>query len=107
MTSRIRASAARPGAALATATTATATTMVPGAAALAHTGHGHDDLTAFQGLVHALREPDHLAMIALGLIVIGVASPFVLRAAAWLGRRIAAPVRRALAARARRQGAEG
>lgn len=107
MTSRIRASAARAGAAITAVTTATAATMVTGTAALAHTGHGHDELSTFQGLVHALREPDHLAMIALGVIVIGATSPFVLRAAAWLGRRIAVPVRRALAARAGRQGAEG
>jgi len=102
MTSRIRASVARVRSAAAAATTMTATTV-----ALAHTGHGHDGLSTFQGLLHALREPDHLALIALGLIVIGAASPFVLRASAWLGRRLAGPMRRALAARPERQGAEG
>jgi hydrogenase/urease accessory protein HupE len=107
MTSRIRASVARAGATISTATTATAATMVTSTAALAHTGHGHDGLSTFQGLLHALREPDHLVMIALGVIVIGATSPFVLRAATWLGRRVAVAVRRAIEARAGRQGAEG
>ena len=106
MTSRIRSAMARARAAVTTTAIAAATTTA-GTAAWAHTGHGHDELSTFQGLLHALREPDHLVMIALGLIVIGAASPFVLRAAAWLGRRLAAPMRRALAARAGRQGAEG
>ncbi len=107
MTSRIRANVARAGAAITAVTTATAATMAASTAALAHTGHGHDGLSTFQGLVHALREPDHLVMIALGLVVIGATSPFVLRAAAWLGRRVAAVVRRAIEARPGRQGAEG
>lgn len=82
---------------------AAAASGLAGSAALAHTGQGHDEYGVFEGLRHALREPDHLAMLALAIVVIGVASPFVLRAALWLGRRIAAPVRRALAAR--REGA--
>ncbi len=63
--------------------------------ALAHTGHGHDELSTFEGLLHALREPDHLAMVALGIVIAAVAAPFVLRVAARVGRAIAKTARRA------------
>ena len=63
----------------------------------AHTGHGHDELGFFAGLAHALAEPDHLAMLAAGIVVIALATPFVLRALAWLGRRMAAKARAARA----------
>ncbi|MBL8324088.1 MAG: hypothetical protein JNJ89_03925 [Rubrivivax sp.] len=58
--------------------------------ALAHTGHGHAELSPFEGLVHALREPDHLAMIALGTTLTGVVAPLVLRGLAALRRRLRA-----------------
>jgi hydrogenase/urease accessory protein HupE len=56
--------------------------------ALAHTGHGHQEFSTFDGLVHALSQPDHLAMLALGIVVTGALAPWVLRGIAALGRRL-------------------
>lgn len=47
--------------------------------AAAHTGHGHDGLDLSQGLLHALTEPDHLVMLAVGLGIVALATPPVLR----------------------------
>ncbi|MBI5718042.1 MAG: hypothetical protein HZC37_10195 [Burkholderiales bacterium] len=82
-----------------------AITCVAAAAAQAHTGHGHDELGTIEGMLHALRAPDHLAMVALGVVVTAAAAPFVLRVAARLGRRLGRGIS-ALARRAR-QGAAG
>jgi hydrogenase/urease accessory protein HupE len=49
---------------------ATATLISTTGAALAHPGD--HTLTLLNSIVHILSEPDHLAMIAVGVIVVGV-----------------------------------
>lgn len=67
----------------------TALTLLTAAAtAAAHTGHGHEGMGHWEGLLHAASEPDHLLMLAVGAMVCTVAAPRVLRAAARLRRRL-------------------
>jgi hydrogenase/urease accessory protein HupE len=77
------------------ATSAAAFIAAAGPAARAHTGHGHEEFSAFAGLLHALREPDHLAMLALGIAVTGALAPLVPK----VGRGAVRLLRRTLAAR--------
>ena len=56
--------------------------------AAAHTGHGHDGFDSLHGLLHALSEPDHLAMLGAGLAFTAWAAPRVLRGLRALRRRL-------------------
>ncbi|MBL8328477.1 MAG: HupE/UreJ family protein [Rubrivivax sp.] len=72
-----------------------ASLMIIASAAPAHTGHGHEDLSSFEGLIHALSQPDHLLMLLAGTVVTSLLAPRLLR----LGNRLLAGLRRRLADR--------
>ncbi len=62
------------------ATLATTALAVASSGTWAHTGHGHDDFGSLDGLLHAMSEPDHLAMLAAGVAFTAWLAPRVLRA---------------------------
>ena len=62
--------------------------MIAVGTAAAHTGHGHDELGTFAGLVHALSEPDHLLMLLAGTLVASLLAPRLLAACWRLGRAL-------------------
>lgn len=70
-----------------TRTMLTLSALLLAGSAAAHTGHGHEGMSTWQGLLHAASEPDHLLMLAAGAVVCTLAAPRALRTAARLRRR--------------------
>jgi len=48
-----------------------AVAALPASAALAHDGH-HEGMSATQGLRHLLTDPDHVAMLAILIVLVGL-----------------------------------
>ncbi len=69
--------------------------------AQAHSGHGHGDYGTLDGVLHALTEPDHLAMLGAGLVLTAWLAPRVLRGLQRARAALRARIGQAIAARDR------